>query len=145
MRQPIFLRGGGSLTQMAAIGASFCKADGTRVRPSDGLDVFISFMSSRRDGVGILEPRFSSAIIPRHNFRFILSPSMGHPQAPLKMRNVRKSKVSNPTFSPSTAKASPSWSSSMLRNCGIETTHYAGTMGLLVRWLTRKLTILQAS
>jgi hypothetical protein len=64
------------------------------------LDVFISFMSSRRDGVGVLKQRFSSAITPRYNFGFILSPSMGHPQAPLKMRNVRKSKVSNPIVLP---------------------------------------------
>jgi hypothetical protein len=101
MRQPTFLRSGCSLTQIAAIGASFCKADGTRIRTSDGYTRRLHiFMSSRRDGVGILEPRYSSAIKPRHNFGSILSPSMGHPQAPLKMRNVRRSKVSIPNVFP---------------------------------------------
>jgi hypothetical protein len=63
---------------------------------TDILDLFASFMSSRRDGIAILEQRFSPAIFPKNYFEFDLYPSMGHPQAPLKMRNVRKSKVSNP-------------------------------------------------
>lgn len=95
MRQLTFLRSRGSLTQVEAIGASFCKADGTRNRPSDRyirrLHIFYVF---EEDGVVILEPRFSSAITLNHIFRFFLYPLMGHPQAPLKMRNVRKSKVS---------------------------------------------------
>jgi hypothetical protein len=54
MRQPTFLRGGGSLTQIIAIGASFCKADRHgSAQATDILDVFVSFMSSRRDGLGI--------------------------------------------------------------------------------------------